>query len=186
LAALLTTVADDLADFWPAGDLLIALWGAFLIARKRALDMLREEQAQNEAEAAELAISSIFTGPPGIGKAKMMTSMAVDLEAQMRERAFGIIRKYAIAFPRFDWPALEAWVSGLIGEETSANKELGEIEARIKALSSKKGNEDKAKAAGEIAALKARKAELAKKDLVANRAQLRARLFSMFAAYKDS
>lgn len=81
---------------------------------------------------------------------------------------------------------MEAWVSGLIGEETSANKELGEIEARIKALSSKKGNEDKAKAAGEIAALKARKAELAKKDLVANRAQLRARLFSMFAAYKDS
>ncbi len=187
LAALLATVADDLADLWWAGDLLIALWVAFLVIRKRALGMLREEQAQNEGEASELAISSIFTGPPGIGKTKMMTSMAIDLEGQMTERAFGIIKKYAMAFPRFGWPALEAWVSGLMAEETSANRELGDIEAKIKALSSKKGSDgDKAKAAAEISSLKARKAELAKKGLVANRAQLRARLFSMFAEYKKS
>jgi hypothetical protein len=186
-AALLATVADDLSDLWWAGDLLIALWIAFLIIRKRALDMLREEQAQNEDEASELAISSIFTGPPGIGKTKMMTSMAIDLEGQMTEKAFGIIRKYAMAFPRFDWPALEAWVSGLMEEETSANRELGEIEAKLKALPSKKGSDgDKAKAAAEISALRARKAELAKKGLVANRAQLRARLFAMFAEYKKS
>lgn len=178
IAALLADAAECLARMWPAGDAAIGVWAAFLILRRQALGMLREMQAQNEAEAAELAISTILTGPPGIGKTKMMTSMAIDLESQMTDQAFSIMKKYAMAFPKFPWASLEGWVGGKMKEEYDANGELAAIKEKL-ASESGLGKEEREK-------LEAREREIGAMGLIANRSQLRAEILRMFADYKAS
>ena len=94
---------------WPFLSLLGA-YVAWLICRSSALKKLRRMQSANEEVAEGLSVCTAITGAPGIGKTKMMTSIAVDLERSQREAAFGIIKRYAAAFPWFDWPSLERWV----------------------------------------------------------------------------
>lgn len=91
---------------------------AYRAIRSSALAKLRALQAANEEVADGLSVCTAITGAPGIGKTKMMTSLVIDLERSQREAAFSIMKKYASAFPRFDWPSLERWVEeGVVGKE---------------------------------------------------------------------
>lgn len=92
------------------GDILLAGLLFYWICKRAALRTLRALQSANEDVADRLSVCTAITGAPGIGKTKMMTSLTVDLERHQREDAFSIMKKYASAFPDFDWPALERWV----------------------------------------------------------------------------
>ena len=102
------------------GDLLLACWLFYWLCKRAALRTLRVYQAANEDVADRLSVCTAITGAPGIGKTKMMTSLTVDLERHQREDAFSIMKKYASAFPDFDWPSLERWVKdNALGEGAS-------------------------------------------------------------------
>ena len=75
-----------------------------------ALKGLREMQANNEEVAASLPVIAAINGHVGAGKTTMVSSIATDAECMFREYYFSVIRKYAAAFPRFDWEKLEDWI----------------------------------------------------------------------------
>ena len=116
---------------WP----FLSLLGAFVawrLCRRSALNRLKRMQGANEEVADGLSVCTAITGAPGIGKTKMMTSIAVDLERSQREAAFSIIKKYASAFPWFDWPSLERWVEGEVGSRGLSNR--AQIRAKLGAM----------------------------------------------------
>ena len=97
----------------------IVVWGflSFRAGRREALDRLRAMQGVNEQTADSLKVATIITGQAGIGKTSMMTSLAIDMESGFREKAFGIMRKYTMAFPHFPWTALEGWVYAQVSRD---------------------------------------------------------------------
>lgn len=122
---------------WP----FLSLLGAFVawrLWRRSALNRLKRMQGANEEVADGLSVCTAITGAPGIGKTKMMTSIAVDLERSQREAAFSIIKKYASAFPWFDWPSLERWVEGEVGSRGLSNR--AQIRAKLGAMYSKRAD----------------------------------------------
>jgi hypothetical protein len=83
----------------------------FLKARKqRARAYLHRMQAYNEQVAANLPIATLVTGPIGSGKTMLVTSLAIDIEMQMRMKSLAIIKKYARMFPEFPWDNFEGYI----------------------------------------------------------------------------
>ena len=129
LISLLAQAISILAKMgWPLRAALAAFIAYRLMSRS-ALSKLRALQQSNEEVADGLSVCTAITGAPGIGKTKMMTSLVIDLERSQREAAFDIMKKYASAFPRFDWPALERWVEEGVGGKEICNR--AQIRAKL-------------------------------------------------------
>lgn len=95
----------------------------FIRAEKRlAASRVMEMQSNNEDIAASLPNITAINGPVGSGKTTMMSSLVLDVEGQTRDRCLSIMKKYASAFPKFDWRKLEEWVVSATAEEEEGKK----------------------------------------------------------------
>lgn len=110
--------------------IIIGTYLVFYFRRKAAENRLKEMQKINEDAVNELAVATLITGTVGSGKTMMMTSMAIDGEKLMRDKAFEIIQKHMHFFPNFPWYKFEKWIINGIENESIINR--AQLKERIK------------------------------------------------------
>lgn len=103
--------------------LAISLVIVILIVReKRAKKALEKRQSHNEKISENLSIVIDINGQVFIGKTIMASSLAIDSEMQLRNKAFGIIKKYTKMFPRFPWDKFETDINHHVEQREVVNR----------------------------------------------------------------
>ncbi|MDY0385477.1 hypothetical protein [Trichlorobacter sp.] len=102
--------------------IIIGIYLIFYLRRKAAENRLKEMQQINEDAVNELAVATLITGTVGSGKTMMMTSMAIDGEKLMRDKAFEVIQKHMHLFPNFPWYKFEKWIICSIENKSIINR----------------------------------------------------------------
>ncbi|HMM00822.1 MAG TPA: hypothetical protein PKC96_05720 [Bacilli bacterium] len=118
LASILIILASVILDIIP---ILFKLhWSLLLVIAvimfqwlriKDARQTISAMQEHNVEKASELKVATLVSGPPGIGKNLFVTSVVIDAEMLMRDKAFSIIKKYQAYFPFFPWAKFENWLN---------------------------------------------------------------------------
>ena len=75
--------------------------------KKKAIERLQYMEAQNCGFIKELPIVSMTNGTMGKKKTTMITDMALSQEVMFRQKAFEILQKNDVKFPRFPWICFE-------------------------------------------------------------------------------
>ena len=79
-----------------------------IIARHVGLNRLRHNESKNRGLLREMAVVNTIYGAMGTGKTKLLTSMAVSCEQDLRDQAYEILFECDYMFPRFPWASLRA------------------------------------------------------------------------------
>ena len=74
-----------------------------LVCRFSGLSNLKAAERANRAVLSQSSIITTVYGEPGIGKTKLVTSMALSAQVQQFDSAFDIMLKRAAQFPNFPW-----------------------------------------------------------------------------------
>ncbi len=76
-------------------------------ARQVGYSRLTHRERRNGGFVAHLGVLTVIYGPPGAGKTKLITDMALTEETRMRDMAFQIIIESDFKFPNMNWATLE-------------------------------------------------------------------------------
>ena len=139
-ALLLMSISTDILSLINKNIILLIIPGIFVINLIRVYfgkKSLHERQDFDADFQSKLPLFVYITGTPGIGKNAMEGSLMFDSEANLRDKAFGIIQKYALAFRGFDFPAAEEWLKIQVKDKKIVNRD--QIEYKINLMKDKPG-----------------------------------------------
>ena len=76
------------------------------VARERAFDKLEHNERKNRGFLKERGVVTVIYGNMGTGKTRMLTSLALSAEKELRDQALEILLETDMKFPNFPWVRL--------------------------------------------------------------------------------